>query len=285
MKWIKIGMFSFLGGIFFIGLTYFLIGYFKPKPGGILVITSVTADVYIDGSLVGKTPYEGIFKPGTILLKLVPESGDKNLLVYEVKLTLTSGVKTIVRREFGETEDLASGDITTFERDSNKEASLVLISDPDNTQVSIDGVVRGFAPFRSSSISPGEHQIGIKLPGYVDRALTVKTVQGYKLTIFTKLSKLPNEEKIKAESVSLETYVEIRETPTGFLRVRTEPGSSGREIDQVKPNDRFLFLEEDEQSGWYKIQLEAPAPGLPEGRSGWVSDEYTDLVQVTETPE
>ena len=46
------------------------------------------------------------------------------------------------------------------------------------------------------------------------------------------------------------------------------------EIDQVAPGDKFLLLDTDPASGWYKIQLEEPVPGLPNGRSGWISNEY-----------
>ncbi|MCX6704567.1 MAG: SH3 domain-containing protein, partial [Candidatus Woesebacteria bacterium] len=70
------------------------------------------------------------------------------------------------------------------------------------------------------------------------------------------------------------TYIEILSTPTGFLRVRSGPGATGSEIAQVKPGDRYLFLDEDVATGWVKIQYEAPAAGLPNGIEGWVSGQY-----------
>jgi len=169
---------------------------------------------------------------------------------------------------------------------------LVVISTPDNAQVSIDGVPRGFAPYRTSAISPAEHQITVKAPGYTDRVMTLKTLKGFRLTVFAKLAQVGGSETPEAEEpVREEVYVEILPTSTGFLRVRSEPGTAGREIDQIKPGDKYLFLEEDAATGWFKIQLEGPAPGLPDGRSGWVSNEYATRsatpsfqIPATDTP-
>lgn len=272
-------MISFFAGIIFIGGAYFLIGYFRAAPGGILVNSSPVSNVFVNGELVGKTPYEGTFEAGEIVLKLVPESTDKNYIPHESKVTLVSGVKTIVRREFSENEETASGDTISFEQEGGKEASIVVVTSPDNAQVSIDGTVRGFTPFKSSNLLAGEPLVAIKLPGYIDRTLTIKTILGYKLTIIAKLAKIPEEVKVKAVTTEVKVWVEILDTPTGFLRVRSEPGSAGREIHQVMPGNKFLFLEEDGQTGWYKIQLEDPTAGLPDGRIGWVSNEYSKKIE------
>lgn len=287
MKWIKVGALSFLAGIVFIGVVYFLIGYFRPKPGGILVNTTPLTNVFVNGNSVGITPYEGTFEAGSIDLKLVPQELGNNYLPYETKVGLVSGVKTIVRREFSESDETSSGDIVSFEKEGGKEAGIVVISEPDNAQVLIDGTPRGFAPYKGSNVAVGEHAIGIKSSGYSDRTLNVQTIAGYKLTIIAKLARLAEEPKVEAAKTETKTFIKIADTPTGFLRVRSEPGSVGREIHQVNPGDKFPFLEEDAATGWFKIQIQAPAPGLPDGVVGWVSNEYSSLLQipVMETPE
>lgn len=277
MKWLKIGLTAFFTGVFAIAAVFFSVSYFKPKPGGIFIDTNPESSVYVNGSLVGKSPYKGTFESGEVMIKLVPESGE-NLLPFETKVALVSGIQTVVRREFAPTEEESSGDVVSFEKEGGKETSLIVISTPENAQVSVDGVPRGFAPYKTSTISPAEHQVTVKAPGYSDRVMTLRTMAGYKLTVFAKLAKV-REEALPVQKPEVKTYIEILSTPTGYLRVRTEPGSAGREIDQVKPGDKFLFLEEDTQTGWFKIQLEAPVPGLPEGRSGWVSDEYSVKVE------
>jgi hypothetical protein len=276
MKKVWIVAIALLSLAFLVFAALFFIGYFKPKPGGILVTTTPASSVFVNGDLVGKTPYEGTFRPGEFSIKLVPESGEKNLLPFETRVSLVSGVKTVVRREFGETEETSSGEIISFEKEDGKGNSLIVISTPDNAQVSIDGTPKGFAPYKISTITPGEHQISIKAVGFLERILTVKSIPGYRLSIIASLAK----EEVKPEEVAgatteIKTFVEILETPTGFLRVRTLPGSGGSEIHQVKPGEKYLFLEEDSATGWFKIQVQDPAPGLPNGIMGWVSNEFS----------
>ncbi len=257
----------------------FLVGYLKPKPGGILVSTSPASSVFINGNLVGKTPYEGTFKAGDVSIKLVPESGEKNYLPFETKVSVIPGARTVVRREFGETEDQSSGEVVSFEKEEGKGVSLIVISTPDNAQVAIDGTPKGFAPYKISTITPAEHQVSIKAIGYTERTLTVKTMTGYRLSIIVNLAREEvKTEEVAGEKTEIKAFVEILDTPTGFLRVRTEPGSKGSEIHQVKPGEKYPFLEEDTETGWYKIQIQDPAPGLPEGIVGWVSNEFTKKI-------
>ena len=58
-------------------MAFFLIGYFKPKPGGIYVITNQVSSVYVDNVLVGKTPFKGTYEAKNIIIKLVPDDTTK----------------------------------------------------------------------------------------------------------------------------------------------------------------------------------------------------------------
>jgi uncharacterized protein YgiM (DUF1202 family) len=263
--------------------AFFLAGYYKPKPAGIRVDAVPAASVYIDGQPIGKTPLKQTLEAAPITLRLVPDDASKNFLPYETKITLTSGIETVVRREFGTTEDTSSGDVISFIKSEGKSVSLVVVSSPDNAQVSLDGVTRGFSPYKNLTISPAQHQITVKAPGYRDRVMTVNTLVGYQLTVFAKLAKGVQEESIDTVATTpsptptAKTYVEILKTPTGFLRVRTLPGTLGEEIAEVKPGEKYLYLETDSASGWYKIQYQEPAPGLPNGITGWVSNQYSQV--------
>ena len=59
--------------------------------------------------------------------------------------------------------------------------------------------------------------------------------------------------------------VTILDTPTGWLRVRSEPSTAGTEVAKVDPGKEFPFLEEDGE--WYKIEYAS-------GQIGWISSEY-----------
>jgi hypothetical protein len=296
MRTFKIVGITILSLGFLLAAALFFIGYFKPKPGGILISSQPAASVYVDGKMVGKTPYEGTYESKAISIDLVPEEDGKNYEPYKTRVTLVSGVKTVIRREFAEGEGGSSGDIVYFEKERGKTASLVVFADPDNSQVFIDGTAVGFTPYKSGNVTDGEHQVAIKSSGYIDRGISVRALTGYKLTIFVELAKVLEESKVEAVTSEIKTFIEILDTPTGFLRVRSEPGSAGREIHQAKPGEKYLFLEEDTETGWYKIQLEAPTAGLPNGRDGWVSNEYSKKIEeevninptqipATDTPE
>jgi hypothetical protein len=266
---------------------FFLIGYLKPKLGGLLVNTTPGSNVYVNGSFVGKTPYKGTNVAGQVDLKLVPTINDQNLIAYETKINLSPGTETVVDREFGTTEDTSSGDVLSFDRIGGSGAGLIVVSTPDNSQVSIDGEVQGFSPYSLSSITTSLHKISVESPGYTERTMSVKTQTGYKLTVFAKLAE--SQAAVQPPSPSptpvatIKTYVLIGNTPTGFLRMRTQPGTGGEEIAELKPGSKYLFLEGDITSGWYKIQYEDPAPGLPDGISGWVSNQFSTIATESGT--
>ena len=285
MKVLRTVLISVFSTILAVGIALFLIGFFKPRPAGLSIQTSIPATAYIDGNFIGRTPLDISFKAGEVGLKLVPLDDSKTYLPFETKVVLTAGVKTVIRRNFSETETASSGEVVSFEKDvGSSEATLVIVSKPENAQVAVDGISKGFSPIKTS-ISPGIHRLAVKSPGYAETSLSINAVLGYKLTVSVELSKLlVNPSPSPTPAPKSDVFIEILQTPTGYLRVRTQPGTNGSEIDQVKPGDKFLLLEEDPKTNWYKIQLEPPAPGLPEGRTGWISNEYAKKVSQSESP-
>lgn len=253
----------------------FFLGYFKPKGAGLIINTTPSSSVFIDGIQVGRSPYKTAFEPRDILLRLVPDTTTTPLTPFETKLNLNSGIETIVNREFGETEASSSGEIISFEKVDQNETSLSIVSVPDAAQISIDGQIRGFAPYKTSSILPGEHQVIVSAPGYNQKTLQVKTIQKYKLVVIVKLSINLEEQKQKEGALKPEVkknYVEILSTPTGFLRVRADASTSAAEIGQVKPGEKYELLEEKES--WFKIKFETD-------KEGWVSAQYVKKVEET----
>ena len=277
MRKVRIILLIILGLGLLAGLAFFLIGYFKPQSAGIYVETEPKARVFVDGVEVGVTPYEGTSSKEEITLKLVPESTSSLLASFETKVGLAAGIKTIVRRNFGETDDTSSGEIISFEKVQKGESSLVIVSFPDAAKVVIDGATRGFTPVKVVSLAPGEHQIVVSAPGFSERTFSVKTLLGYKLTGIVKLSvsaNLPEEKPVEEKK----TLIEILTTPTGFLRVREEPNTGSLEIAQVKPGEKYLFIEESTDTNWVKIEYE-------KDKSGWISGQYTKKIEeVLPTP-
>jgi len=264
--------FVILLAIFFI---LFLVGYFKPKGAGIFIDTVPVSDVYIDESLVGSTPYETIRNPGEVTLKLVPK--DETLVSFETKVNLVSNVRTVIKREFARTEEESSGEIASFEKVGGKDASVSIVSMPDASKISIDGQIRGFAPYKINSIVPGEHELIISASGFLERSLTIKAYQGYKLTVVVKLA--VGGEVLPTPAPTLDDQerpniakIEILETPNNFLRVRSKPSTDSEEVARVVSGNSYSLIEEDSETGWYKIEYE-------KGKQGWVSNEYSKKIE------
>lgn len=273
----KIVLISVVSVIAILLVIFFVTGLFNRDNAGILINTTPTATVYIDDVEMGRTPYETTMKKGEITVRLVPDSFEEPLAPFETKVNLASGIQTIIDREFASTLDDSSGVIVSFEKVGGKEVSISIVSTPDAAQVMIDGQVKGFTPFKTSTITAGKHTIAVIAPGYDEKSLDVQTQEGYKLTAIFNLAKngeeLP-EEVVEPDEVEEEVVEEdkvitvvILETPTGYLRVRKEPSTLAEEVGRVKPGEKYELLDEDEKTGWYKIQLD-------EGDEGWISNQY-----------
>ncbi|OGM10840.1 hypothetical protein A2Z22_03065 [Candidatus Woesebacteria bacterium RBG_16_34_12] len=271
--------------IFIIASILFFIGYLKPKGAGIFIESQPPSSVIIDGEQLGRTPYKETRNPKEITLKLIPESFEKPLSTYETRISLVPGIETYIKREFGESEESSSGEVLSFEKIGGDESSLAIVTIPDSAQIAIDNTSKAFAPYKTSAISEGNHQIKVSLPGYLEKIVSIKTQKGYKLTALIKLSqdkeyvkgeeKAAEEEVVVEEEESKKTMIKIKETGVGFLRVRNEPSTLGEEIDRVEPGKMFVLIEEDEETGWFKIEYE-------EGKQGWITNQYAEKVEEGE---
>lgn len=281
MKTLRLILIIVPSAIFFLGAILFAVGYFKPKDGGVRIETNPSSSVYLNSEFAGKTPLTKNLPGGSVDVKLIPDAADQGLVPFETKINVVPGIQTVIRREFGKSEDESSGDIISFEKDSQGTVSLVVVTTPDNAQVSIDGVPRGFAPYKTTTISPAAHQVSVKSSGFVDRIMTISTKEGYRLVLFVKLSKsLASSQATPTPTPASQSakLVLILDTPTGYLRLRTEPGTKGEEIAQVSPGEKFPYLSTDDATGWFQIQYQEPKPGLPRGIVGWVSNQYAKIV-------
>lgn len=271
-------------GLIIAGVLYF-VGYFNPKSAGLYIETIPNASVFINNEEVGRTPYKATSEQGDLTIKLVPESFETPLAPYETKVRLVSGVETIITREFGQTSDFAGGEVLSFEKVDESQTGLSVITDPDSGQVVIDGSVRGFAPYKTTSLTEGEHLLEIKREGYIDRTMNINIRSGYKLTAVVKLAPSPEEEE--AEESGQEEVVEeeaepiekvaILDTGVGYLRVRKEPSTLGEEVARVLPGREYVLLETDEDTGWYRIVYEVDEDAEASS-SGWISNTYAEIV-------
>lgn len=261
-------------------LGFFLRDYLAPAQAKLEIAqTNVAAMVYINGEQTGgMTPYEEYREPGEVTLRLVPQATEGPLAPWETKVNLVEGVTTVVRRDFGPTNEDSSGELLSFEKIAGKRAELVVVSVPDSVEVKLDGESRGFTPLPVVDAPAGEHQIVVSRPGYKEKEVdSVKTVPGYRLTVVVFLAQEPKiQEDERKEEIS-QTQVQILETGTGFLRVRSEPTLAAEEVAKVMPRREYLYLDKNGDGSWFKIEYE-------KGKAGWIKAEYAKKVEVHPEP-
>ncbi len=271
-KKIIIGLVALIATIL-TGVLFF--GVLKPKGARLAIDTTPPATVTINGEQMGRTPFEKDFLAGEIEVKLIPDLGEKPLVAYETKVMLEGGIKTIIHRSFAESEEASSGEVVSFEKIGGRTAEVSVISMPDGANVKCDNITRGTTPIKLSDVTAAVHQILVSATGYGERSVPIQTVNGYRLIAVVKLpltgeagpvatpapTAAPSSASQKIDEVVILT------TPTGFLRVRSEPNISASEVGRVTPGKKYKFIEKDEKTGWYKITVS-------DNVSGWVSSEY-----------
>lgn len=278
---------------------------FVQKKAGLQI--SVTdndqAAVFLDGINVGTTPYKADnLKSGSFALKLVPENKEKQ--TYETRITLSPGMFTVVTWSFGATLEQSGGEIYELAKISSKnKAEFSIVTSPDNIVVKLDGQSKGFSPLILDDITEGSHTLTLTAPGYVERTSSPNLVKGYRLTVTTKLARetevAPTPEPSAAPSPSPSAkpkasatpkpsvspaasssgsvkatppplpYVEIKETGTGWLRVRASADASAEELAKLDVGAMVPYLGET-TSGWHKVEYVT-------GKQGWVSGQYAIL--------
>jgi hypothetical protein len=269
--------------------------------GALQVSSTPQATVYLDGEQKGVTPYfNDKIESGEHTVKLVPEAGTENLVTWEGKVNLAPGIVTAINRTLGPTEAASSGEILSLEKIANRNtSSLAVISNPDGAMVKVNGNPEGFAPVLKENLTPGSYLVIVSSAGYDEKSINATTVAGYKLTVNAKLAQAiegiaeatssaemeegaspspspsptasPKTSPKPSATPPAKPYVVIKETPTGWLRVRAEPSTEAEEVARVNPGEMYPYLEE-EKNGWYKIEYE-------EGEEGWISGVYADLVE------
>ncbi len=292
--------FFFLLGIF--GLVLFTIGGVKflssrtPKQGVLKVNSTPSASIFLDNKHKGRTPFEDKVEAGEYTIKIVPDSDTNNLASWQGKIVVSPNLLTYVNRDLSESELSSAGDVLWLEKIASNKSEISITTIPDGGTLLLDDENKGITPVALSALTPADHAISITSPGFVTRTLKIKTTAGYKLNALIQLalgsptassqtaspsaSPSPTPAVAGAKTTVTPTppssgtptkpYITIKNTPTGFLRVRMEPTTSATEAGKVNPGQQFSIV--DAQNGWYQILYDGT-------NKGWVSGQYADKVE------
>jgi hypothetical protein len=268
-----------------LAVSAFAFQYFflqNKEPSGIKVLSEPSSSVFINDKLLGKTPLEEKYPAGEYVLKLIPEDSSSLTSSWQGKVSLSSSLQTYIKRELGNSELTSSGEILSLEKIEGTEAEISVLSMPDAVKVAIDGQEKGMTPYYLKDAAIGEHDISVSSPGYIGRTVRAQTLSGYKLFVNFQLAIVDTQIPSSSSAVltpspqvtgindAEKPYVIIKDTPTGFLRVRNNPSTAGVEVAQVKPGDKYPFLEA--KDAWFKISYD-------KDKEGWISEKYAEKVE------
>lgn len=272
MRKIFIGIIILVIAILFaFGVQFFLL---KTTGKGALQITSnPKSNVYLNGKLIGQTPLcrcdpQTMIESGEYTIRIVP-IGEQNILPFEKKITIQKSVLTAVDETFKEGASSEGSVITLTPLKDSKQIELLVLSFPDKASVYLDSILSGTTPVLLKNITSSDHEVKLTKTGYREKIVRIKTTLGYQLQSVVYLGINPDLPTPTASPSASPTpqkqMVRILETPTGFLRVRTDSSISSSEIARVNPGESYEIL--DEKDLWFEIKL-------TDGRVGWISSSY-----------
>lgn len=281
----KLGILFLLIILFGIGvLVKFFVLDAQAKDGKLKVLASPAASIFLNDKPLGKTPYEAASAAGEYILKLIPEGSATEAASWQGKISIYQNTLTYVDRELGSSDLTSAGVIFTTikmpSRSQKKDTGEVEVeTEPAGAIVYLDNDEKGISPLILSEVSRGDHELSVYVPGFFRRTQKINIEPAFRTSGKFKLALDQSQKKIEdflgeeaTESASVESEskdtgatIVIKDTPTGWLRVREEPSVSASESARVNPKDTFAVL--DEKDGWYLIEYE-------KGKKGWVSGQY-----------
>jgi len=176
----------------FIGLIDPIRNFFLPIQiggTGTLIVSSdyTRTQVYLDGKVVGQTPFTGEnIDSGRHKLKVqAAENTNGFFKDAEIDIEISPGNATIVKANVAPDLSLFSYSIIASSNRKEGDSLLIVKALPGEVKVRVDGTIVGNAPFISDSLSSGAHQLLMEKEGYkpvliditisADKQVTVET--------------------------------------------------------------------------------------------------------------
>ncbi|HLB60672.1 MAG TPA: SH3 domain-containing protein [Patescibacteria group bacterium] len=248
---------------------------FSNSEGELHIESSPKTTVFINGEKKGETPYTELFSPGEYEVKLLPEDATTTAS-WQRQAAISAGVQTFVSASLSNTDLASTWYVVSLEKIKRNETEVSVFASTDGVELFFDGERKGTTPLSFQDITPGAHEIKLLSPGTAEQVIPINVVSGYKVAVSAQLAVIDGgqpgtDQAGDAAKTETETKkVTILDTPTGWLRVRSEPSTAGTEVAKVDPGKEFPFLEEDGE--WYKIEY-------ADGESGWISSQYAEKVK------
>lgn len=266
------------------------------KQGELRVESASAVGIFLNDKHLGRTPFRDKVTAGEYTIKLVPEGTAQQLASWQGPITVGANLLTYVNADLSESELSSAVDVLWLEKISGKNSELSITTNPDGATLLVDDESKGITPLTTTDVAPGDHSVVLRSQGFMDRTLKIKTTPGYRVIVNLKLalatgSAIPQGGGSPAPGVGLpgssastktatssagggmepaKPFVIIKDTPTGFLRVRMGPTTDATEAARVNPGEKYHMV--DSQNGWYQINYDG-------ANSGWISGQYAERVE------
>lgn len=247
---------SVLALIFRFGIPL-IANIWENSKSGLQISSIPEADVFIDGTLMGKTPYENKdLKVGEYKVELKTEEN-----VWQGMVLTTAGTVSIINRDIAGSIASSSGEVLILK----KGKGVFLASTPQGADVEIDGKNYGKTPLLIPNLNQGEYSLLFSYPGYTKRQIRIILPPLMILNMNIDLAVAQDDLGVSANIPKIITEVKltVKQTPTGFLRVRNQPSLIGYELARVSPGDNLILLEE--VGAWDKVRTTTGIEGYVSG--------------------
>lgn len=283
--------------VLFVGYigVQFLVLTKQNEYGRLQIVSSPNTNVFLDTVNVGRTPYNQQVKIGAHTIKLIPDHEATATATWQGKITVYKGALSYINRELGNSDITSAGEVFTItkgdaEHKMSGAGEVYVETEPVGAIVYLDTDEKGVAPLLLADIPKGTHELSIYMPGFFRRTQKINIEEYRKVNASIKLA-IDQAAQAKAASDSAKLNpksstdsaklsptpatkdtgkktVTILQTPTGFLRVRSEPNVDASESARVNPGEKFTVVEE--QPNWVKIPY-------ADGKEGWIATQYAKI--------
>lgn len=247
---------SVLALIFRFGVPLLANLWESPK-SGLKIISIPEAEVFLNEKEMGRTPYENNdLKAGEYQIKL--KAGEN---LWQGIILTTPGTVSLLSREIAGSIASSSGEALVLK----KGKGVFITSTPLGVRVEIEGKVYGETPLMISDLAAGEYVFLLSHPGYDKRQIKAVLPSEMMLNINSDLAVAEVDLGVSNHlpKVNTEVKLTVKQTPTGFLRVRDKPSMTGQELARVLPGESLILLEE--LGAWDKIRTSLGIEGYVSG--------------------
>lgn len=243
---VVIYIFAILGAgilVFFGGNFIKKLDLIKGKSKITVSVLEGTADVYLGDTKLGTTPYQSAdIKPGNNKVTI-----KNSLREYETNIEFLPNSEVVLNRDLGISDIYSSGQNFWLEK-SESGTVLSIISQPSDAAIFIDNTEVGKTPYSTNTLSKGDYDLRVELPGYETQTARIKIEKGYNLNVSADLYPIPVPSKIAAFEGSQNLFnihstnpITFSDTQTWVKAILYWNKTRGLDVNNTGLNKEYIF--------------------------------------------